>query len=309
MAHASYFVSTSRMSFRFGCALPGTERTSQMSKNWLWDVQCNRELTLPEHLESACLYKCMCFDKARTSQTGCPSQGCIQDAHHACGQATSALMLNKPITFMKVEHRGMTPLEALHYVRSKRPRVLLAAAQWKAVQEFSKQLDFQCEEKSLFLTASYMPVLSVPWCIVKSSLTEVHTSSPTHSLEGITSDIDEESYVAEDTPVFVSSIDLVGYNDIQDAGCANKHWQEFGVVCRLRLLAAKNVVGAAKASAAWARLSSLWLGCDSQTEIHNVKRISSAEGASCKTMASNFAGQLPVGRIDVPVCQSGMVNC
>ncbi|KAJ7544461.1 hypothetical protein O6H91_09G080000 [Diphasiastrum complanatum] len=53
-----------------------------------------------------------------------------------------------------VEHRRMTPLEALHYVRSKRPRVLLAAAQWKAVQDFSKRRDDCLEEKSLLLRAS-----------------------------------------------------------------------------------------------------------------------------------------------------------
>nr|GME02882.1 putative dual specificity protein phosphatase DSP8 [Ipomoea batatas] len=35
-----------------------------------------------------------------------------------------------------VEYKNMTPAEALEYVRSIRPRVLLAPSQWKAVQEF-----------------------------------------------------------------------------------------------------------------------------------------------------------------------------
>ncbi|XP_044464552.1 phosphatidylglycerophosphate phosphatase PTPMT2-like [Mangifera indica] len=38
-----------------------------------------------------------------------------------------------------VEYKHMTPATALEYVRSRRPRVLLARSQWKAVQEFSKQ--------------------------------------------------------------------------------------------------------------------------------------------------------------------------
>ncbi|KAI4347041.1 hypothetical protein L6164_007890 [Bauhinia variegata] len=37
-----------------------------------------------------------------------------------------------------VEYKHMTPAAALEYVRSRRPRVLLAPSQWKAVQEYSK---------------------------------------------------------------------------------------------------------------------------------------------------------------------------
>lgn len=36
-----------------------------------------------------------------------------------------------------VEYKNMTPSAALEYVRSRRPRVLLAPSQWKAVQEYS----------------------------------------------------------------------------------------------------------------------------------------------------------------------------
>ncbi|KAF3442945.1 hypothetical protein FNV43_RR16863 [Rhamnella rubrinervis] len=38
-----------------------------------------------------------------------------------------------------VEYKNMTPAAALDLVRSRRPRVLLAPSQWKAVQEFSKR--------------------------------------------------------------------------------------------------------------------------------------------------------------------------
>ncbi|KAM3712278.1 hypothetical protein ACJW31_01G168800 [Castanea mollissima] len=38
-----------------------------------------------------------------------------------------------------VRYKHMTPIDALEYVRSRRPRVLLAPSQWKAVQEYSKR--------------------------------------------------------------------------------------------------------------------------------------------------------------------------
>ncbi|KAK1266244.1 putative dual specificity protein phosphatase DSP8 [Acorus gramineus] len=41
-----------------------------------------------------------------------------------------------PTTLYEVEHRRMTPKAALDYVRSIRPRVLLAPSQWRAVQEY-----------------------------------------------------------------------------------------------------------------------------------------------------------------------------
>ncbi|GLT49472.1 hypothetical protein SLA2020_230240 [Shorea laevis] len=37
-----------------------------------------------------------------------------------------------------VQHKHMTPAAALDYVRSRRPRVLLAPSQWKAVQDYSQ---------------------------------------------------------------------------------------------------------------------------------------------------------------------------
>ena len=38
-----------------------------------------------------------------------------------------------------VEYKHMTPAAALEYVRSRRPRVLLAPSQWKAVQNYNKR--------------------------------------------------------------------------------------------------------------------------------------------------------------------------
>lgn len=39
-----------------------------------------------------------------------------------------------------VQYKGMTPMEAFQYVRGKRPRVLLASAQWRAVGEYSRRI-------------------------------------------------------------------------------------------------------------------------------------------------------------------------
>ncbi|KAL8093995.1 phosphatidylglycerophosphate phosphatase PTPMT2-like [Apium graveolens] len=48
-----------------------------------------------------------------------------------------------------VEYKHMTPAAALEYVRSRRPRVLLAPSQWKAVQEYKQhQLAFAAESPS-----------------------------------------------------------------------------------------------------------------------------------------------------------------
>ncbi|KAG0492989.1 hypothetical protein HPP92_006059 [Vanilla planifolia] len=52
-----------------------------------------------------------------------------------------------------IEYRNMTPDDALQYVRSRRPRVLLAPSQWRAVQEYRKHtLEFPalkiCTQKS-----------------------------------------------------------------------------------------------------------------------------------------------------------------
>lgn len=48
-----------------------------------------------------------------------------------------------------VEHKHMTPAGALEYVRSRRPRVLLAPSQWKAVQEYKQhRLASTCQSPS-----------------------------------------------------------------------------------------------------------------------------------------------------------------
>ncbi|KAJ8483964.1 hypothetical protein OPV22_016449 [Ensete ventricosum] len=62
------------------------------------------------------------------------SSGTMTYVHCKAGRGRSATV----VLCYLIKHKNMTPLEALEYVRSRRPRVLLAPAQWQAVQEFSR---------------------------------------------------------------------------------------------------------------------------------------------------------------------------
>ncbi|KAF8036407.1 hypothetical protein BT93_C2196 [Corymbia citriodora subsp. variegata] len=62
------------------------------------------------------------------------SRGLTTYVHCKAGRGRSTTI----VLCYLVKHKQMTPAAALEYVRSRRPRVLLAPAQWKAVQEYSK---------------------------------------------------------------------------------------------------------------------------------------------------------------------------
>ncbi|TMW90323.1 hypothetical protein EJD97_015894 [Solanum chilense] len=64
-----------------------------------------------------------------------------------------------------VEYKNMTPAAALEYVRSRRPRVLLAPSQWKAVQGFKQQ------------RMASSPLSSDAVLITKADLEGYHSSS------------------------------------------------------------------------------------------------------------------------------------
>ncbi|CAN4096293.1 unnamed protein product [Withania somnifera] len=64
-----------------------------------------------------------------------------------------------------VEYKHMTPIAALEFVRSRRPRVLLAPSQWKAVQEFKQQ------------RVASSPLSSDAVLITKADLEGYHSSS------------------------------------------------------------------------------------------------------------------------------------
>uniref|UniRef100_A0A0D6QVV4 phosphatidylglycerophosphatase n=1 Tax=Araucaria cunninghamii TaxID=56994 RepID=A0A0D6QVV4_ARACU len=200
-----------------------------------------------------------------------------------------------------VEYRQMTPEDAYAYVRSKRPRVLLAASQWQAVQEYRKQRNQQ-------QTALIVPLkFTVPDQYPMMPLYVSHTL-----YEGnLTNSRKDGNVCYDESIVIVTSADLEGYRSIKDAGLiGNELWKELGVTYQVRFVAARGVMGMVRASAALARLSYLWLGCQAGSKVCT-KDLPVPSLKSLKTLdcCSSLAEQLPGMRTDVPVCPQGIVNC
>lgn len=95
-----------------------------------------------------------------------------------------------------VEHKGMSPVDAYAYVRSKRPRVLLAASQWQAVQEYTKQRHRDIN-KIVASTGSSMAFN----CPVSRAISQ----------KLVTPDGRERIFSYDDSIVFVTNADLDGY--------------------------------------------------------------------------------------------------
>ncbi|CAK9199313.1 unnamed protein product [Sphagnum troendelagicum] len=206
-----------------------------------------------------------------------------------------------------VEHRGMTPVDAYQYVRARRPRVLLATAQWLAVQEYSRRIHG-------VIMAQSLPIVSEPSSLIPSSTTE------TPSAKYIRNSNDNMGGLnfADDLPVLVTNADLAGYQGIQDAGLVgNQIWHDLGVVYRVRFIATRRVVNAmsvARASAAWARFSCVWLGCQAENVVlgasMRLDQLSSSEVISHASIGlpSTCLGRMNFSGLNLPVCQSGIVN-
>lgn len=197
----------------------------------------------------------------------------------------------------------MTPADAYEYVRSKRPRVLLAASQWQAVQDYEKRKNGSQTK----LTSQRR--LTFP---VRLSLQDQSPMMPiciSHRLyeNNLTTNIRGRDICYDDSIVLVTSADLEGYRSIEDAGLIGNHlWKELKVTYRVRFVAAR----ATRASAALARLSYLWVGCQTEGKaqpkdlpVASLKSLKSLE--SC----SSIADRLPSMRVDVPICAQGVVNC
>ncbi|KAK6947540.1 Dual specificity phosphatase, catalytic domain [Dillenia turbinata] len=135
-----------------------------------------------------------------------------------------------------VQHKQMTPDFAYQYVKSIRPRVLLAAAQWQAVQQYY-QLKVKDPGSSCCLTNLIM-------------------RAPCFALSPDIIPFDDGSVV------IVTKSDLDGYN-VNNESCAggNEVWADLNVVYRVQ------VVG----QAALARLSCLWLRCRTYRKLESGK--------------------------------------
>lgn len=192
----------------------------------------------------------------------------------------------------------MTPADAYEYVRSKRPRVLLAASQWQAVQDYEKRRNGS-ETRLTF------PVgLSLP---NQSPMMPIYISHRLYE-DNVTTDIGNRNICYDDSVVLITSADLEGYRSIQDAGLiGNQLWNELGVTYRVRFVAAR---GATRASAALARLSYLFVGCQAEGKARP-KDLPVASRKSLKALesCSSVADRLPSMRVDVPICAQGVVNC
>ncbi|KAL2489990.1 putative dual specificity protein phosphatase DSP8 [Forsythia ovata] len=131
-----------------------------------------------------------------------------------------------------VKYRQMMPDAAYDYVKSIRPRVLLASSQWKAVQEFY-HLKVNTNSSSL-LTSLFV---SSPRCLAARDILG----------------LDDCSFVV------ITEVDLDGYDPRNESG--NKARADTNLIYQVK------VAG----EAALAKLSCLWLRCHSQQKISSEK--------------------------------------
>ncbi|KAB2632438.1 dual specificity protein phosphatase DSP8 [Pyrus ussuriensis x Pyrus communis] len=123
-----------------------------------------------------------------------------------------------------VHHKQMTPESAYEYLKSIRPRVLLASAQWQAVQEY-----YYLMVKKAFVYSHLPDLMMTPL-----------QSASSHNLVAF----DEGSVVV------VTESDLEGYDaSFQSGAVGSEIWADLSVVYRVR------VAG----QAAFARISCMWL--------------------------------------------------
>lgn len=154
-----------------------------------------------------------------------------------------------------VQHQKMTPVDAYSYLRSIRPRVLLASAQWQAVQDFyllKVKNSYVDPEKTLIAKSSGFPL--------------------------------HESFVASDdcSMVVVTKSDLDGY----DATCESSEgaaqiWADLSVIYRVRVAS----------QAAVAKLSCLWLRCHTQQKIAGEQKLCRSGGC---TISADQIGSVTV---------------
>lgn len=175
-----------------------------------------------------------------------------------------------------VKYRGLSPVDAFNYIRSKRPRVLLAGAQWKAVLKFSEYQHLGGEASSNAVAA-----LPQQWAIYK------HLQAGDEGVAALLSR--HNTPCCGEVPVFVTLSDLEGYQEIK----AGKLGGKFKVVYKVGVVTARSVVGLAKASLTVARLSCIWIGLNAtQTDDVGKKGITAYHSM-----------------VSMSVCQQGLVAC
>ncbi|XP_068669639.1 phosphatidylglycerophosphate phosphatase PTPMT2-like [Aristolochia californica] len=161
-----------------------------------------------------------------------------------------------------VRHRKMAPEAAYEYVRSRRPRVHLAASQWQAVQEFYQHGLKRAERTNL--VADLVP--RAPGALIAATQKFVA--------------FDESSSM-----VVVTESDLDGYDGSHESGIVgNDIWTEWGLVYRVQFAG----------QAALTRISCLWIRCHARQKI-------TPEKCGGKKSCSAEADQLGGMGVDIPV--------
>ncbi|XP_065623196.1 phosphatidylglycerophosphate phosphatase PTPMT1-like [Quercus suber] len=151
-----------------------------------------------------------------------------------------------------VQHKQMTPEAAYDYVRSIRPRVLLASSQWQAVLEYYHLI----VKKAFIYTHMNDLIMKAPRSAASQDLIAFDDGSV----------------------VVVTESDLEGYDSSLDPGAVGSEiWADLSVIYRVR------VVG----QAALARISCMWVGCRAQERISGEKLRSES---SCSIRAGHLGG-------------------
>ncbi|KAL2903129.1 putative dual specificity protein phosphatase DSP8 [Bienertia sinuspersici] len=154
-----------------------------------------------------------------------------------------------------MQHKQMTPEDAYSYVRSIRPRVQLASAQWQAVKDYYNHVVKSCGPN---------PINDV---VVRSS---------GFSSVGNVIEFDDCSVVV------VTKSDLDGYDSSKPLNVEDSQ-----ILADLNVIYKVRVAG----QAALARLSCLWLRCQTQQKIADEQLL---RQGSCTIRADQISGSLTV---------------
>lgn len=124
-----------------------------------------------------------------------------------------------------IEYKNMTPVAALEYVRSRRPRVLLAPSQWQAVQEYSKRkLEFP----------------AIQWPKPTYSLTGDEVLVTAHDLEGYSAEDDKDQRMSSCKAPQTST--LLGEDEVLITDADLQGYEAFRVACdEKRVLSNQNI--------------------------------------------------------------------
>ncbi|KAF3448290.1 hypothetical protein FNV43_RR09003 [Rhamnella rubrinervis] len=151
-----------------------------------------------------------------------------------------------------VQHKNMTPDCAYDYVKSIRPRVLLASSQWQAVQDYYH--------------------LKMNETVACSHMANLIMRAPCSTASPDLVPFDDGSVVV------VTKSDLEGYEPIMESGDEGSEiWADLSVVYRVR------VAG----QAALARISCLWLRCRAH---RNYAGENLSRESSCSIEAGHMGG-------------------